>query len=259
MGQDASGQCSPFDPLTQRVKRVLCFGAHPDDLDFGASGTVAAWTAAGVQVEYCIMTDGDAGGFDARTEAEIIATRHAEQRAAAALVGVGTVHFMGESDGFLEANHRVIKRVVELIRAMRPDVVLAMHPERNWERIQRSHPDHMACGEAVTRAIYPAVENPFSYPELAEAGLEAYKLPWLWLYGAPAARENHRVLITEVFEDKLAALRQHLSQHPDVPAMEAFVRRQCLEQGAIAGFADGALAEAFHVVAVNAQDTIAGF
>ena len=51
-----------------------------------------------------------------------------------------------------------------------------MHPERNWNRIQKSHPDHLAVGEAVTRAVYPALENPFAYPELAEAGLEAYKL-----------------------------------------------------------------------------------
>ena len=203
------GQGDVFDPAVHRVKRVLCFGAHPDDLDFGASGTVAAWTAAGVAVEYCIMTDGDAGGFDTRT--------------------------------------------------LRPEVVLAMHPERNWERIQRSHPDHLACGEAVTRAVYPAVENPFSYPELLQAGLEAYKLPWLWLYGAPAERENHRVEITQVFGQKLAALRQHLSQHPDVPAMERYVRAQCEAQGAAAGFGPGALAEAFHVVAVNAADTIAGF
>lgn len=250
---------SIFDPAIHRVQRVLCFGAHPDDLDFGASGTVAAWTAAGVEVQYCIMTDGDAGGFDARSTEEIIAMRHAEQRAAAALVGVDTVHFLGEADGFLEPNHRVMKQVVALIRGLRPDVVLVMHPERNWERIQRSHPDHMACGEAVTRAIYPAVENPFSYPELLEEGLAAYKLPWLWLYGAPSERENYRVDITEVFDLKLAALRQHLSQHPDVPAMEAYVRAQAVEQGATAGFAPGALAEAFHVVAVNAADTIAGF
>lgn len=248
-----------FDPAVQQVRRVLCFGAHPDDLDFGASGTVAAWTAAGVQVEYCIMTDGDAGGFDARTAEAITATRHAEQRAAAALVGVDTVHFLGEADGFLEPNHRVMKQVVALIRALRPDVVLAMHPERNWERIQRSHPDHLACGEAVTRAIYPAVENPFSYPELLEAGLEAYKLPWLWLYGAPAERENHRVDVTAVFELKLEALRQHLSQHPDVERMERFVRASAEAKAAEAGMDDGALAEAFHVVAVNAEDTIAGF
>lgn len=248
-----------FDPASEEITRVLCFAAHPDDLDFGASGTVATWTAAGVHVEYCIMTDGDAGGFDARTTAEITATRHAEQRAAAALVGVDTVHFLGEADGYLEPNHRVMKQVVSLIRTLRPQVVLGMHTERNWDRIQRSHPDHLACGEAVTRAIYPAVENPFAYPELEEAGLTAYKLPWLWLYGAPAERENHRVEITAVFEKKLAALRQHLSQHPDVPAMERYVRAQCAAQGAQAGLAPGALAEAFHVVAVNAADTIAGF
>lgn len=248
-----------FDPAIQQVKRVLCFGAHPDDLDFGASGTVAAWTAAGVHVEYCIMTDGDAGGFDERTAEEITSTRHAEQRAAAALVGVESVHFMGEADGFLEPTHAVMKQVVELIRTVRPDVVLAMHPERNWERIQRSHPDHLACGEAVTRAIYPAVENPFSYPELEAAGLHAYKLPWLWLYGAPAERENHAVDITSVFGLKIEALRQHLSQHPDVPAMEHYVRTQCLAKGREYGMKDGSLAEAFHVVAVNAADTIAGF
>ena len=248
-----------FDPALRPVKRVLCFGAHPDDLDFGASGTVAAWTAAGVHVEYCIMTDGDAGGFDERTAAEITETRHAEQRAAAALVGVDTVHFLGERDGYLEPTHAVQKRVVELIRTVRPEVVLAMHPERNWERIQRSHPDHLACGEAVTRAIYPAVENPFAYPELEEAGLHAYKLPWLWLYGAPTERENHAVDISAVFGLKLEALRQHLSQHPDVPAMERYVRTQCLAKAREYGLGEGALAEAFHVVAVNAADTIAGF
>lgn len=248
-----------FDTSVNKVERVLCFGAHPDDLDFGASGTVAAWTAAGVHVEYCIMTDGDAGGFDARTAEEITETRHAEQRAAAALVGVQTVHFMGERDGFLEPTHSVMKQVVELIRQVRPQVVLAMHPERNWDRIQRSHPDHLACGEAVTRAVYPAVENPFAYPELEAAGLPAYKLPWLWLYGAPSERENHAVDISSVFELKLEALRQHMSQHPDVAAMERYVRAACEEKGAEYNMKPGALAEAFHVVAVNAADTIAGF
>ncbi|GAA4370202.1 PIG-L deacetylase family protein [Paeniglutamicibacter cryotolerans] len=248
-----------FNPETQTVKRVMCFGAHPDDLDFGASGTVAAWTAAGVEVQYCIMTDGDAGGFDPDHRGSITDMRHEEQRAAARQVGVETVHFLGERDGFLEPTHEVMAQVVKLIRELRPDVVLAQHPERNWDRLQKSHPDHMACGEAVTRAVYPAVENPYSYPELEAAGLKAYKLPWLWLYGAPAERENHWVDVTATFEQKLEALRQHLSQHPDVGGMERFVRKQCEQKGAEAGFEAGSLAEAFHVVAVNASDTIAGF
>lgn len=244
----------------EKTKRVLAFGAHPDDLDFGAAGTIAAFTAAGIEVQYCIMTDGDAGGFDDRDPQETAALRHAEQKQAAEKVGVKTVHFLGERDGFLEANHEVMRKVVRLIRQVQPTIVMAMHPERNWDRIQRSHPDHLACGEAVTRAIYPAVENPFAYPELLhEEELEAYKVPWLWLYGAPKERENGFVDITDFFDKKMDALRAHFTQHPDVAAMERFVLQQCIANGQRAQYDEQRLAEAFHLVAVNADDTIAGF
>ncbi|WP_404285808.1 PIG-L deacetylase family protein [Glutamicibacter arilaitensis] len=246
--------------INSATQRVLAFAAHPDDLDFGAAGTVAAMTAAGIEVQYCIMTDGDAGGFDDRDPAETVRLRHEEQRIAAARVGVSIVHFMGERDGFLEPSHDVMRKVVRLIRQVRPQIVMAMHTERNWDRIQRSHPDHLACGEAVTRAIYPAVENPFAYPELlAEEGLEAYKLPWLWLYGAPRERENGFVDITDFFAQKMDALRAHFTQHPDVGAMEKFVLEQCQANAARGNMSPDALAEAFHLVAVNADDTIAGF
>lgn len=238
---------------------MLCFAAHPDDIDFGAAGTIAAWTAAGVQVNYCIMTDGDAGGFDPAQRAEIIALRAAEQRRAAGLVGVTEIHYLHERDGYLEPTHEVMKAVVRLIRQFRPDVVLALHPERNWNRLQRSHPDHLAVGEAVTRAVYPAVENPFAYPELAEAGLAAYKLPWLWLYAGPKERENHFVDVTDHVGTKLDAIQVHMSQHPDVDAMEAAVRGGMLANAWRAGLGEGRSAEAFHVVAVNGPGTIAGF
>ena len=250
---------SPFNPDKHRVERVLCFAAHPDDIDFGAAGTIAAWTAAGVQVSYCIMTDGDAGGFDPAHRAEIIALRAAEQERAAALVGVTDIRYLNERDGFLEPNHQVMFGVVKLVREIRPDVVLAMHPERNWGRIQKSHPDHLAVGEAVTRAVYPAVENPFAYPELAESGLAAYKLPWLWLYAGPDERENHFVDVTDHVEQKLQAIHVHVSQHPDATAMEAEVRKGMSANAMRAGMADGRSAEAFHVVAINGPGTIAGF
>ena len=259
MAFDVSSSKSPFNASTERVERVLCFTAHPDDIDFGAAGTIAAWTAAGVQVSYCIMTDGDAGGFDPVDRERIIELRAEEQRHAASLVGVQDIHYLHERDGYLEPTHEVIKRVVELIRRIRPQIVLTMHPERNWDRIQKSHPDHLAAGEAVTRAIYPAVENPFAYPELAQAGLEAYKLPWLWLYAGPEERENHFVDVTEHVESKLGAIHVHVSQHPDVDAMEATVRRGMRDNAGRAGLADGRSAEAFHVVAVNGNSTIAGF
>jgi len=259
LSSNAPAAQSPFDPAHHRIERVLCFTAHPDDIDFGAAGTIAAWTAAGVQVSYCIMTDGDAGGFDPELREEIVRLRTEEQQRAAALVGVTDIHHLHQRDGYLEPSHEVIRDVVRLIRQLRPDIVLAMHPERNWTRIQKSHPDHLAVGEAVTRAVYPALENPFAYPELAEAGLVAYKLPWLWLFAGPEERENHFVDVTGQVEEKLAAIHVHVSQHPDVDAMERTVRGLMLGTARRGGLPDGRSAEAFHVVAVNGPETIAGF
>lgn len=259
MSADAPAAQRPSGPGNGGIRRVLCFAAHPDDLDFGAAGTVAAWTAAGIEVSYCIMTDGDAGGFDPEQREEIVRLRAEEQLRAAARVGVTELHYLHERDGFLEPSHEVIREVVRLIRKVRPDVVLAMHPERNWNRIQKSHPDHLAVGEAVTRAVYPALENPFAYPELAAAGLEAYKLPWLWLFAGPEERENHFVDVTDQVETKLAAIHVHVSQHPDAGAMERTVRGLMTATAARAGLPAGRSAEAFHVVTVNGPGTIAGF
>jgi LmbE family N-acetylglucosaminyl deacetylase len=256
---DIASARSPFDASTERVERVLCFTAHPDDIDFGAAGTIAAWTAAGVEVSYCIMTDGDAGGFDPLDRERIIELRAEEQKRAAALVGVTDIHYLHERDGYLEPTHGVIKQIVKLIREVRPDIVLTMHPERNWDRLQKSHPDHLAAGEAVTRAVYPAVENPFAYPELAEAGLQAYKLPWLWFISSPESRENHAVDVSDHVDAKLDAIRVHASQHPDIEGMERVVRAMMLGNGERAGLPDGASAEFFHVVSVNGSTTIAGF
>lgn len=259
MPLDVQSATSPFDASKERVERVLCFTAHPDDIDFGAAGTIAAWTAAGVEVSYCIMTDGDAGGFDPVDRERIIELREEEQKRAAALVGVHDIHYLHERDGYLEPSHGVIKQVVALIRKIRPDIVLTMHPERNWDRLQKSHPDHLAAGEAVTRAVYPAVENPFAYPELADAGLEAYKLPWLWFISSPEALENHAVDVTGHVDAKVEAIRVHASQHPDVERMERVVRDMLGANGQRAGLPAGSSAEYFHVVAVNGSATIAGF
>lgn len=248
----------PEDPQAG-VSRVLCFVAHPDDIDFGAAGTVAKWRAAGVAVEYCIMTDGDAGGFSDEHRPDIVERRREEQRSAARLLGVDSVHFLGYRDGYLEPTLDVVAGVVELIRRVRPQIVLAMHPERNWERIQKSHPDHLACGEAVTRAIYPAVENPYAFPELAARGLGAYRVPWLWFFGGPTQLENHFVDVSDHVEDKMRALRFHASQHPDLDRMDAAVRGFLAANAARGGLPAGSSAEVFQVVPVNTEATIAGF
>lgn len=254
--------------------KVLAFGAHPDDLDFGAAATVAGLTRAGVEVTYVVMTDGDAGGFEVEHQHTMTERRHREQREAAAHLGVRDVEYLGERDGYLEPSHTVQAKVVEAMRRHRPDVVFTMSPERDWSRLQRSHPDHLAAGEAVVRASYPAVENPFAYPELAARGLDAFHLKWLMVYCHPAERSNLAVDVTGFEQEKLAALRFHASQHPDVQRMETFVldgMEQLHRDWATAhgpeesvGAAGGPEAprrfvETFQLVSVNDATTISGF
>lgn len=239
--------------------RVLVFAAHPDDIDFGAAATIAGWTAGGASVSYCILTDGDAGGFSDTDRQGVARLRREEQRAAAAIVGVTDVTFVGQPDGHLEPSDAVVREVVRRMREVRPQIVLSMHPERSWDRIQKSHPDHLACGEAVTRAIYPAVENPFAYPELEKAGIRSFRVPWLWFYGAPTHHENRFVDVTGSEDLKVAAITAHRSQHPDVGRMQSMVREFLQQNARRGGLPVGRSAEAFHVVGVNTDETIAGF
>lgn len=242
------------------ISRLLAFAAHPDDLDFAAAATAAALADRGVEITLCLLTAGDAGGFERGRDAEEMAQRRRrEQQEAAEILGIREVIFLDERDGFVEPTLQLQKKIVRVMRQVRPDVVMSCHPERAWDRLQKSHPDHMACGEAVVRAVYPAVENPFAFPELLEEeGLEAFKVTSLLLMAAPLERIQLRVDVTGHEQQKLEALRRHLSQHPDPAGMERYVLEKMLQAGERAG-AQGRSAEEFHLVSVNAEDTISGF
>ena len=230
------------------VTRALVVTAHPDDVDFGAGGTVMALVKAGVHVTFCICTDGDAGGFDDSTDrSEIPAIRRAEQVAAAAVYGVTDVRFLGYKDGYLEPSHAVQRDIVRVMRQVQPQLVLTQSPERNWERLPSSHPDHMAAGEATARALYPAVRNPFAYPELRnEEGLEAWTVNWLWMQGH--VEPNHWIDTTEFFSRKVTALEAHASQTSHMENLEEMLRSWGEMQAAAAGFETGRLAEAFRQI-----------
>src|SRR3954465_10429383 len=136
--------------------RVLVIPAHPDDVDYGAGGTVAAWTAAGIEVGYCIVTDGDAGGTDASiTRAEMAQIRREEQRKAAAVLGVTDVEFLGYPDGRLEVSLDPRRALSRAIRKFRPPRVVIQSPLRDLKSMYGSHPDHTAAGEAAMCAVYP--------------------------------------------------------------------------------------------------------
>ena len=228
-------------------ERVLVVAAHPDDVDFGAAGTVATWTAAGVAVSYCLCTDGDAGGFDpAVPRGEVPRVRRAEQRAAAAEVGVSDVVFLGHPDGDLEVTRALRRDLAREIRRVRPQVVVAQAAERTYRSVYGDHPDHVAAGEATLRAVYPDARNPFAHPELLAGGLEAWTVPEVWVMAFEAG--DRFVDVTDAFPRKLAALRAHVSQTAHMTDLEPRMREWLGSVGRRAGLPEGRLAEGFRVV-----------
>src|SRR3954471_2551430 len=227
------------------IQRALVIAAHPDDVDFGAAGTVATWTDSGVKVAYCVVTDGDAGGFDAAVPRDRIRPiRRARQRAAAAEVGVSDVYFLGYPDGRLAVTFELRRDIARVIREVRPQRVLCQSPERNMTRIYASHPDHVAAGEAAMCAVYPDARNPFTFPEISD--LEAWSVGETWVMGMD--RANHYVDITESFDRKMAALHAHVSQHPEPDGLDEMVRGWNAMNAQAGGLPDGHVAEAFWVL-----------
>ncbi len=230
------------------VQRALVIVAHPDDIDFSAAGTVAHWTDAGIEVSYCLVTDGDAGGFDDSVpRAEMGPLRRKEQTAAAACVGVSDLRFLGYPDGQVEPSLALRRDLARVIRQVRPDRVLCPSPERNYQRIGIGHPDHRAVGSAALDAVYPDARNPYAFPELRQAeGLEPWTVREVWISAGPAA--DHFVDITDTFSRKVAALRAHESQTGQRADLEDFLRARLARLAEQAGFPAGRLAEAFQVL-----------
>ena len=230
------------------VSRILSITAHPDDVDFGAAGTIARWTDAGLEVTYCVVTDGDAGGYDENfPRAEVPAMRRAEQVAAAKCVGVHDVRFLGYPDGRVEATLALRQDLARVIRQVRPDRVVCPSPERNYARTGASHPDHRAVGSAALDAVYPDARNPYAFPELRDdEGLAPWTVREVWVSGSPLP--NHVVDVTDTFGRKIAALRAHESQTGQMDDLEERLRTRLARAAGVGGLPDGHLAESFQVL-----------
>ncbi len=229
------------------IERILVVAAHPDDADFGAAGTIASWTDAGIAVTLLCCTHGEQG---ARPDADIQAIpalREQEQRAASAELGVSDVRFLdGFRDGWLTPGFELQRAIVEVIRDVRPQRILCQSPERNYERIRSSHPDHLAAGDATIRAAYPASENPFAWPEM---NLPFWHVGELWLMAHPTA--HHVIDVTGQFDRKVAALKQHASQTAHNTELEAMLRGWGEAVGRTHSLPDGHLGEVFGIVPIN--------
>lgn len=215
---------------------------HPDDAEYGTAGSVANWTKSGKRVVYVLCTNGDKGTSDPNMNpAELIRIREAEQKEAAALLGVSEVVFLGLPDQGLEENAEFRKLVVRQIRTYRPHTVVTADPYRRyiWHR------DHRITGQVVLDAVFPYARDHLAYPDLLAEGLEPHKVKEMLFWASEDI--NLRLDISETIDLKLAALRCHHSQIDplDSPEWEARLRNRYRENAAAEPFE---YAEAFHRV-----------
>lgn len=202
-------EVTPAAPL----ETVLVVSAHPDDPEFAAGATVAKLAAGGARVFYCVCTDGSQGGEDPDVpDHELTERRYAEQRAAAAVLGVAEVTFLGLKDGHLAAGLDLRRAITAEIRRRRPDLVITHNPMRSLSTgIGASHPDHLAVGEATLCAVYPDARNPRAFRDLLEQGLEPHRVREVWVSAYDQA--DHFIEVSrELLELKIKAIGCHASQ-----------------------------------------------
>jgi len=218
-----------------RPDRFMVIAAHPDDAEFGPSGTAARWIDQGSVGWLVCCTSGDQGGEDPDADPfELAALRETEQRAAAAVTGYAGVSFLHQPDGALANDLALRELLVREIRTFRPDAVLATDPETVFHGDGGvNHADHRAAGMAAVDAVYPAARNPMAFPWLARNGLAAHPVRRLYLFWS-----NHATVwvdISTTLDRKLGALREHRSQIREPDQLDERIRSWATEEGAAAG------------------------
>jgi LmbE family N-acetylglucosaminyl deacetylase len=232
---------APPAQLITPLERVLVVISHPDDAEFGAAATIASFTAGGARVDYVVTTDGGKGTDDPAVRPEqLAATRIAEQRAAADVLGVNEIVHLGYPDGYLTPSLDLRRDITRQIRRFRPDLVLTQNPQRRLDHNPFiGHPDHLATGEATLASVYPAARDRLNFPELLEEGLEPWKVRQVLLMGVE--QPNLWIDVAGTFAVGLEALRRHASQ-VDGQDVETRVRERAETMGAPQGIG---LAQAF--------------
>lgn len=220
-----SSTITPAPDSWTTSQRILVILAHPDDPEFFCGATLARWNAAGHQISYWLLTCGDKGTGD-RTicPEDLCAIRTKEQSAAAAVLGVSRVNFLGYPDGYLVPDLKLRKDVTRIIRMERPDVLVTCDPQTLFIGDNRiNHPDHRAAGQVVLDAVYPAARDHLYFNDLlTEEGLEPHIVREVWV--SLPSNPNIRLDVTEHWEKKISALFEHKSQIGDPAALAARMR-----------------------------------
>lgn len=208
---------------------ILVVLAHPDDPEFFCGGTIARWTGEGRQVSYCLLTRGDKGSDDGQVDPEQLAVlREKEQRAAAESLGVKEVRFLGLPDGYLTPDLALRREVVRVIRQIRPGIIVTCDPTNFFPNDRYiNHPDHRAAGQVTLDAVFPAAGSGLFFPELLAEGLQPHKISQVFV--AMPQTANTVIDVTDQFDRKVAALRQHASQIGDPADLIRRLRERMLD------------------------------
>lgn len=207
-------------------KVVLAVGAHPDDMDFGASGTVAKWVKEGATAYYIICTDGSRGSEDPKmTHKKLAQIRKDEQEKAAKALGVKKVFFLNHTDTQLVSDLKLKEEIVGLIRTLRPHIVITMDPTFYYTsgsffggRGFINHTDHRAAALAAMDACFPLARDRLTFPEHEKQGLKPHKVEELLL--TSFEKQGFLVDISKTFDKKIKALSLHKSQFSNFKEVE---------------------------------------
>jgi LmbE family N-acetylglucosaminyl deacetylase len=209
-------------------QNILVVLAHPDDPEFFCGATLARWAKNGHNIDYFLLTCGDKGSDDPHMDTEkLCAIRLKEQEAAAKIIGVRNVNFLGLADGYLEPGIDLRRKIVRIIRTLRPDVLVTCDPSNLYPSATYgiNHPDHRYAGQVVLDAVFPAAGNPLFFPELLkDEKLEPWTPREVWVSIPAQATVNVTLDVTEYWEIKISALKEHKSQIGDPVKLDERIR-----------------------------------
>lgn len=242
VGTDGPTADSAPDPAGAH-RRCLAVAAHPDDLEFGAAGTVARWVQEGWDVRYVLVTSGQRGTQDATVSADDFGRlREAEACEAARLTGVTDVTFLGWMDAEVQYGVDLQRDLSRQFRRHQPHRLLCMDPSLLPTEEFVNHPDHRHVATATLDITVTGGTTAAIFPELLAEGLPPWQgLEDIWLMGPAGGPEV--VDISDTFATKMAALRAHTSQVG--PEVEQFMGPRLRQLGEAHGFA---YAESFRVI-----------
>lgn len=205
------------------MKTLLVVSAHPDDMEFGCSGTVYKLIKKGYEAILVVATNGESGFKQAhKPRSQRVKIREEEQKKAAKILEFKEVLFLHEKDGHLENSLSFRKKLVSLIKKYKPSLVFTFDPaNRDFSSLNLSHKDHRTVGEAVFDSVF-ASKNKFLFPG------EPHKVDSLFFFGSN--NPNHKEDITKVLDTKIEALKQHKSQFPDFKKVEKYVKGYLLDK-----------------------------